>query len=659
MALTDMTVRQARASDKPRNLLDADGLSLFVPVKGRKAWHFRYTFAGHERRISLGTYPEVSLREARELRETARAQLAKGLNPRAERKRKHQAAVLAGEHTFMAVYERWRDHRKLSLEEGRQTSLAQIKRVFKKDVFPVLRHLNIHEITSAHLLEIIGRVEKRGSLSVAEKLRTWFGQLFRFAKVAIPGMAENPALDLDAVALPLPPVDHNPFLRMPELPAMLQTLRKYRGRLNTQLAVRLLLLTGVRTGELRYATPDQFDLDRGLWCIPVLRLKQRRQLKKNKRQRLTEIPPYIVPLSVQAQEIVRHLLADFKPAQVYLIPGQQSLKRPFSENTVNHALKRMGYEGMLTGHGLRATLSTALNELGYPKVWVDAQLSHADPNRISATYNHAEYVEQRRVMMQDWADRLDLFEQNQAEVASMHLTITLQGLPTIPGQAATHPPLVNLAAPMLVVAPSDQDAPVATPTPQRLSAVKMPEYTRPKPSDLQRERNELLDMFNAPHNLRVVEYAKLAGKSRRWISYEIQARNVLALNVGHRGLRVPEWQLDPLKGRLVRSVLGRTGPGVDSWQIYHALMRPHELLDGASPIEAVAASNLERVTALVCEAVEASLWFASDPCASAGLGAGSAYSASPAMPERNWDVMEAGLPKGGSPAEATPSPMLV
>ncbi|HCB1211866.1 tyrosine-type recombinase/integrase [Alcaligenes sp.] len=613
MALTDMAVRQARASGKPRNLLDGDGLSLFVPVKGRKAWHLRYTFAGRERRISLGTYPEVSLREARELREAARAQLAKGLNPRAERKRKHLAAVIADEHTFMAVYERWRDHRKLSLEEGRQTSLSQIKRVFNKDVFPVLRHLNIHEITSAHLLEIIGRIEKRGSLSVAEKLRTWFRQLFRFAKVAIPGMAENPALDLDAVALPLPPVDHNPFLRMPELPAMLQSLRKYRGRLNTQLAVRLLLLTGVRTGELRYATPDQFDLDNGLWCIPAHRLKQRRQLKRNKRQRLIEIPPYIVPLSIQAQEIVRHLLADFKPAQVYLIPSQQCLKYPFSENTVNQALKRIGYDGMLTGHGLRATLSTALNELGYPKVWVDAQLSHADPNRISATYNHAEYVEQRRVMIQDWADRLDLFEQGMVQLASQPLTVTLRGLPVTAGHAAVDPPAADDCAPVVVVG-SDWGTPAVEPKMHRLPAVPGRDGLEPEPSELQRERNELLDMFESPQNLRVVDYARLAGKSRRWISYEIQARNVLALSVGHRGMRVPEWQLEPIKGRLVSSVLTRTSPGIDSWQIYHALRLPHSSLNGLSPIDAVTASNLERVCALVCEAVEASasLWPGSD-----------------------------------------------
>ncbi|MFK1548789.1 tyrosine-type recombinase/integrase [Pseudomonas aeruginosa] len=133
-------------------------------------------------------------------------------------------------------------------------------------------------------------------------------------------------------------------------------------------------------------------------------------LTKKRRKRVTDIPPYIVPLSTQAQEIVRFMLGQFKPAQRYLFSGAKRITDRMSENTVNAGLKRLGYEGRLTGHGMRATISTALNELGYPKVWVDAQLSHADPNRISATYNHTEYVEQRRLMMQDWADRLDLFE---------------------------------------------------------------------------------------------------------------------------------------------------------------------------------------------------------------------------------------------------------
>ncbi|MCP5439798.1 MAG: tyrosine-type recombinase/integrase, partial [Chromatiaceae bacterium] len=389
--LSDLQVRQAKVTGKAYSLVDFDGLYFYISATGFKAWHFRFTWGGKRERMSFGGYPALSLKDARNLRDEARAMLAKGINPHSERKRKRHAIVLAGEHTFQAIYDKWLAHRSLSLEnEGRQSTPKQIGRVFAKDVFPVLRHLTVYDVTRAHLLDIIGRVEKRGSLSVAEKLRTWFSQLFTYASVVVPNMGDNPAKDLDVVAMPLPPVENNPFLRMPELPAMLQTLRKYSGRLNTQLGLRLLLLTGVRTGELRYATPDQFDLERGLWIIPVVRLKQRKQLTKKKRQRFADIPPYIVPLSLQAQEVVRHLLGNLKPAQVYLIPGDWCLKKPLSENTLNGALKRMGYEDQLTGHGVRATISTALNELGYPPKWVDAQLSHADPDRISATYNHAE-----------------------------------------------------------------------------------------------------------------------------------------------------------------------------------------------------------------------------------------------------------------------------
>lgn len=191
--LSDLTVRQAKATGKPYTLADTDGLSLFVSATGAKAWHFRFSWGGKRDRMSFGTYPALSLKDARALRDEARSLLAKGVNPHSERKRKRHAIVLAGEHTFMAVYEQWLAHRRLSLEEGRQTSLEQIGRVFKKDVFPSLRHLTIYEITRAHLLDIIGKVEKRGSLSVAEKLRTWFTQLFTYATVAIPNMGDNPS----------------------------------------------------------------------------------------------------------------------------------------------------------------------------------------------------------------------------------------------------------------------------------------------------------------------------------------------------------------------------------------------------------------------------------------------------------------------------------
>lgn len=607
--LSDLMVRQAKTTGKTYTLADSDGLSLFVAAHGAKAWHFRFTWGGKRDRMSFGSYPALSLKEARELRDEARNLLAKGVNPHTERKRKRHAIVLAGEHTFQAVYDQWLTHRKLSLEEGRQTSLEQIARVFKKDVFPVLRHLTIYDITRAHLLDIIGKVEKRGSLSVAEKLRTWFTQLFTYATVAIPNMHDNPSKDLEVVALPLPPVDHNPFLRMPELPIMLQTLRKYRGRLNTQLGLRLLMLTGVRTGELRFATPDQFDLEQGLWIIPVARLKQRALLTKKKRKRLVDIPPYIVPLSVQAQEIVRHLLDQCKPAQVYLIPGDWCLKHPVSENTFNGALKRMGYEDQLTGHGIRATISTALNELGYPKKWVDAQLSHADPDKISATYNHAEYVEQRRRMMQDWADRLDLFEQNQVEAASMPLTVHLEGVPAFPSeQTASAPSTPVAASPILLVTKPGDAMPLVSAAAHRLPAVPPPRSAAPLvPSDIQRERMELFDVFEAPHNLPVAAFAKMAGKSRRWISYEIKAGNLLALIVGNRGQRVPDWHLDPLKHELIQSVLKLTR-GADPWQIYHALLQPRSMLRGRSALEGVTAGNLDKLVMAVSTAVKESEW---------------------------------------------------
>ncbi|MCZ8403417.1 integrase [Achromobacter xylosoxidans] len=597
--LSDLMARQAKAIGKPYSLADFDGLYLYVSAIGSKVWHFRYSWLGKRERITFGGYPAISLKQARDLRDEARALLAKDINPHSERKRKRHVIVLAGEHTFMAVYEKWLAHRSLHLvTEGRQSTPNQIERVFKKDVFPVLRNLTVYDITRAHLLTIIGRVEKRGSMSVAEKLRTWFEQLFTYASVVVPNLSENPAKDLDVVAMPLPPVENNPFLRMHELPRMLQTLRKYRGRLRTQLGIRLLLLTGVRTGELRYATPDQFDLDQGLWIIPVARLKQRKQLTKKKRQRFTDIPPYIVPLSLQAQEIVRHLLEGLKPSQIYLIHGDKCLQSTISENTLNGALKRMGYEDQLTGHGIRATISTALNELGYPPKWVDAQLSHADPDKTSATYNHAEYVEQRRVMMQDWADRLDLFEQDQVEVASTHLTITLQGLPTIPGQAAALPPVINSNAPQLVVA-SAPDAPAVPASVHRLSSVHLPEYARPKLSEVQRERLELLEMFEAAHNLPVAEYARLVGKSRRWITYEIQAGNLLSIHMGNRGQRVPDWQLDPIKRKLIQTILKQVPRNMDTWHIYHALLRPYDALGKRPAIEAAGPTNLHLAARLV------------------------------------------------------------
>ncbi len=431
MALTDFAVRQARTTGKDYTLADFDGLSLAISATGGKSWHFRYYWVAQQKRMSLGTYPEVSLREARALRDEARALLAKGINPKIDRKQKFRAACLAAEYSFKAVYLQWIAHRKLELKEGRQSTLSQIQRIFDKNVFPTLGSMSIYNVRRADLLEVIARIERRKAFTTAEKLRTWFRQLFHYAMVKVEGLEGNPASGLDAVAVPKPPVVNNPFLRLEELPDLLRKLRRYEGKVTTQLGIRLLLLTGVRTGELRQATPDQFDLERGLWIIPPEVVKQLQDGMHKRRKRPQDIPPYIVPLSVQAIEIARYLLDQVKPAQRYLLAHRSDLKKRISENTLNAALKRMGYEGRLTGHGIRGTLSTALNEVGYPRIWVDAQLSHADPNKVSATYNHALYVEPRRKMMQDWSNRLNLLGQGEIEAASAHLIICIDGVPIL------------------------------------------------------------------------------------------------------------------------------------------------------------------------------------------------------------------------------------
>lgn len=403
MALTDTAVRQAKPSGKNYTLKDADGLALFVGPKGAKHWHFRFYWLGKQARISLGVYPAVSLKDARKARDQARTLVAQGIDPRSCRR---EARLVACSISFSAVFTDWRAFSAMSLKPGRQSTLAQIDRHFAKDILPWLGELPITEVSRRQVLEVLRKIERRKAMTTAQKCRTWLNQLFRYAMVE-KGLTVNPSADLDIVALPKPKVRHNPYLRMDELPAFLAKLRAYGGHANTVLGIRLLLLTGVRTGELRAATPEQFDLERGLWIIPPEVVKQ---LQVRERRESEDIPPYIVPLSVPAIEIITGLLEAQLPAQRYLLPHRGNPLKSISENTLNNALKRMGYQGQLTGHGIRGTLSTALNELGYAQIWIDAQLSHADPNQVRRSYNHAEYVAQRQAMMQDWAERLACWE---------------------------------------------------------------------------------------------------------------------------------------------------------------------------------------------------------------------------------------------------------
>lgn len=600
MTLSDLTVRQAKAAEKAYSIPDTDGLGLVVTPTGGKSWHLRYYWLGKQKRISLGNYPEIGLREARTLRDEARALLAQGINPHTDRKQKRHAVKLASDYTFKAVFNAWVEHRAKELKEGRNSTLSQIKRIFEKDVLPSLGKMSIYDIRRPQLLGVLAKIEGRKAFTTAEKVRTWLGQLFRYALVIVEGLEVNPASDLDVVAEPKPPVTHNPYLHLPELPEFLQKLRLYNPRgWQTQLGIRLLLLTGVRTGELRLATPEQFDLDRGLWIIPPQIVKQLQDEMRKAGKRPQDVPPYIVPLSLQAIEIVRYLLEVMRPAQIHLLTHRSELKKHISENTLNAALKRMGYEDQLTGHGIRGTISTALNEVGYPKIWVDAQLSHSDPNKVSSAYNHAKYVEPRRRMMQDWADRLDLLEQGRVEAASAHLTIHIEGVPAMAEEdgpiaitaTSSIPPMPPVIATPIVVTPSDAGI-----TFQRLSQVPPPPTHAPEPevSAIQREREEMLAMYESPNNLPVPLFGKLAGKSKDQINRELKAGKLLSVSMGNRGQRVPDWQLVPLKHKLAQVLMNRC-PHADSWELYRLLTMPHPQLGNRAAIDVITPTNLGKV----------------------------------------------------------------
>ena len=610
MALSDTTVRQARITGTDYTIGDTDGLALNVTARGGKIWRFRYYWAGVQKRMSLGSYPQISLKEARGRRDEARALVAQGINPYEHRIQQRRAVHAAKEHTFEAVFNQWVEFRRLSLKEGRQSTLSQILRIFSKDVLPILGGRSIYDINRHDLLDLLSRIEQRKALTTAEKCRTWFNQLFRYALVKIEGLEHNPASDLDVVALPKPPVTHNPFLRMDELPALMAALRNYGGANQTRLGLRLLLLTGVRTGELRLATPDQFDLEKRLWVIPAEVVKQLQLAMRKPGKQIQNVPPYIVPLSVQALEIVRHLLDQVVPAQRYLFVHRSDLSKRISENTLNGALRRMGYADQLTGHGMRATISTALNEIGYSKVWVDAQLSHADPDKVSAAYNHAEYVEQRRTMMQDWANRLDLWGQGQLKAASSPLTIRLEGAASLPslesananavlyssGLPATTVPASKMSVSNEPVLNAAQYSPVL-PAPTQTEQLREPQV-----SDIQRQRAEMLATYEASSNLPLFVFAKLAGKSRDQVNRDIKARRLLSLSLGNRGQRIPDWQLDPLRHKLVLAALARF-PNIDAWMLYRTVCEPHERLKGRSPIDGLTWDNFEFTVRIVCGAL--------------------------------------------------------
>jgi integrase len=389
VALTNVAVQGAKPKAKRYILKDERGLYLEVAPSGGKWWRLRYWLAGRENRLSLGTFPEVSLAQARERRDEARKLLAQGVDPSAARKAE-KAGEEAEAETFAALALEW-------FERFKHTFTAKhgdtVMHRLKTDVFPWLGHRPVREITAPEILAVVRRIEDRGAAETARRQLQKIGQILAFA-VATGRAERNPAADLRG-AVPPPAKRHFAALTDSfKVAELLKDIDAYQGSHVVRCALRLAPLLFVRPGELRHAEWAEFELDgrTPLWRIPPEKMKMRRQ--------------HLVPLAPQAVAILREL-HPLTGSGKYLFPGNRHGK-VISENTIGAALRSLGYTSEeMTAHGFRAMASTMLNETGWPPDVIEAQLAHAPKNAIRAAYNRAQYMPQRQEMMQAWADFLD------------------------------------------------------------------------------------------------------------------------------------------------------------------------------------------------------------------------------------------------------------
>ena len=391
MPLTDIACRKATCPPgKARErLADGHGMYLEVMPSGAKYWRLKYRFGAKENRLALGVYPEVSLAEARAARDVARKVLRDGQDPGVKRKEAKLARLIGVEDSFEAVARAWHEQWKSSRTDHHT---EYVIRRLAADVFPILGHLPIAEVTAPKLVLMAKRIEARGALDIAKRALQTCGQILRFA-VAHGFIERNPAADVKpSDVLKAHKKVNYPRVEPKELPELLRKMAVYDGSPHTRAALQLIALTFVRTSELIHATWDEFDLDAAEWRIPAQRMKMR--------------TPHIVPLSRQAVDQLRCLevLRNLSP---YVFPGERDHERPMSNNTILGALERMGYKHRMTGHGFRGIASTLLHELSFPHAHIELQLAHQERNAVSASYNHATYLPERRMMMQAWADQLD------------------------------------------------------------------------------------------------------------------------------------------------------------------------------------------------------------------------------------------------------------
>lgn len=400
--LTDTKVRNAKPTEKPYKLPDGLGLYLDVRPSGAKIWRYRYWMTPEKDGIyTIGEYPGVSLSDARKEREWARDQVKQGINPTHAKEAERLRRMGEAANTFEAIAREWIDQNR---EHWSARYLYQAETFLGKDVFPKIGSLPIKMVTSAHLLGIIRAVEERGAKSIAVLIRQWSGQIFRYA-VSTLRMDSDPSAPLRG-AVKKAPVRHNPPLSKDEIPRFLNMLEHHGGFTWTVIAVKLMLYTFVRTVELRKAEWTEFDLEASEWRVPAERMKMGKTMKAGE--------SHIVPLSRQAVALIVEL-KKLSGGQKFLFPNMRTPNECMSATTVNKTIERMGYAGKFSGHGFRTTASTMLHEMGWRSEVIERQLAHAERNKVKAAYNHAEYLPERREMMQAWADWIDELARKAAE----------------------------------------------------------------------------------------------------------------------------------------------------------------------------------------------------------------------------------------------------
>lgn len=380
--LSAVTVRQAKPDSKPYKLTDGTGLYLLVNQTG-KYWRYDYRHQGKRKTLSYGVYPTITLEAARQAHQDAKRVLADGLDPMEQKKRDE------GRKTFEQVALLWFEHWRFDKSES---TAREAWRRLEVNVFPYLGQIPIDALTAAQVRDCVKRIEARGAADMAKRQLQRCNQIARFA-VAHDYAERNPVSDVNPSDI-LKPVKKQNYARIDakELPELLLAIDGYHGQEHTRLALLLMALTFVRTSELIKAEWSEFDLKAQRWEIPAERMKMR--------------TPHIVPLCRQAVEVVQALQA-ISYSDRYVFPSDNRRGGHMSNNTILYALYRMGYRGRMTGHGFRGVASTVLHEKGFAHEHIELQLAHQERDEVSASYNHALYLEPRKKMMQWWGDYLD------------------------------------------------------------------------------------------------------------------------------------------------------------------------------------------------------------------------------------------------------------